>query len=256
MDDGAGQALDGANMERRTLAQHTKPVYCVAFSEHEPLLASGSSDNSVIVWDVALGRARRTLRQHSAWVEALAWSPHDASLLASASGDATVVLWDARGGAARAALPRGAPVRARSRARRARPRSRRELPAHGAALVRRAPRRAAAARHHARAVEAVLFFEVGRGARAASSDAAVALWDGASVWDARRRPAPTTCQRRGRARARCGRPRGRSRRASRRRGPAAAARGAARARPPCARSQGAAGVDGPPAMLASAATPR
>ena len=40
VDDGAGQALDGANMERRTLAQHTKPVYCVAFSEHEPLLAS------------------------------------------------------------------------------------------------------------------------------------------------------------------------------------------------------------------------
>ena len=39
VDDGAGQALDGANMERRTLAQHTKPVYCVAFSEHEPLLA-------------------------------------------------------------------------------------------------------------------------------------------------------------------------------------------------------------------------
>ena len=72
MDDGAGQALDGANMERRTLAQHTKPVYCVAFSEHEPLLASGSSDNSVIVWDVTVGRARRTLRQHSAWVEALA----------------------------------------------------------------------------------------------------------------------------------------------------------------------------------------
>ncbi|KAF8531947.1 WD40-repeat-containing domain protein, partial [Trichophaea hybrida] len=67
------------------------------------LLASGSNDNTIRLWDPSTGASRSTLAGHSRWVSAVAFSP-DGQLLASASLDSTVRLWDPSTGASRITL--------------------------------------------------------------------------------------------------------------------------------------------------------
>jgi len=82
-----------------TLAGHTDSVVSVAFSPDGKLLASGSHDKTVKLWDVATGAAVRTLTGHTDVVLSVAFSP-DGKLLASASLDDTAKLWDVATGAA------------------------------------------------------------------------------------------------------------------------------------------------------------
>ena len=73
------------------------PVSAVAFSPDGALIASGSEDHMVRVWQVATGRLMRRLEGHSSAVNAVAFSP-DGSTIASAANDRTVRLWDASSG--------------------------------------------------------------------------------------------------------------------------------------------------------------
>jgi WD40 repeat protein len=77
----------------RTLTGHTDWVNSVAFSPDGRLLASGSSDRTIKLWDVATGREVRTLSGHTDIVTSVAFSP-DGRLLASGSDDKTIKLWD------------------------------------------------------------------------------------------------------------------------------------------------------------------
>ena len=83
---------------------HDGGVYSVAFTPDQKLLATGSLDNSVALWDVATGKLFKQFAGptgHTKQVFAVAVSP-DGSMLASGSGDNTLKLWD---------VPLNAPVK-------------------------------------------------------------------------------------------------------------------------------------------------
>ncbi|MEM4724189.1 MAG: WD40 repeat domain-containing protein [Candidatus Hadarchaeum sp.] len=69
-------------------------VMSLAFSADGGILAMGSWDESVILFDVANRQELRRLEGHTERIDGVAFSPRLASVLASASGDQTVRLWD------------------------------------------------------------------------------------------------------------------------------------------------------------------
>ncbi|MBC6477892.1 MAG: trypsin-like peptidase domain-containing protein [Hormoscilla sp. GM7CHS1pb] len=78
-----------------TLKGHSDVVYSVAISPDGQLLASGSDDNTIKIWNLGSGRLLRTLTGHSGDVNSVgqAWGP-DGQLLASGSGDRTIKIWN------------------------------------------------------------------------------------------------------------------------------------------------------------------
>jgi WD40 repeat protein len=78
-------------------------IAAVAFSPDDKLLASGSHDKTVKLWEVATGAERATLKSHQEAVNCVAFSP-DGKTLASGSGDRTVKIWDVATGKEKASL--------------------------------------------------------------------------------------------------------------------------------------------------------
>jgi len=76
-----------------TLKGHSDPVTNVALSPDGQLLASGSWDNTIKIWNLGSGRLLRTLTGHSDSVLSVALSP-DGQLLASGSWDNTIKIWN------------------------------------------------------------------------------------------------------------------------------------------------------------------
>ena len=87
-------ATDGS--WRGRVAGHTKIVHCLAFKPNSYILASGSHDETIKIWDlgdVNNMRHVRTLTGHTEGITSVAWSP-DGSKLASASYDETIRIWN------------------------------------------------------------------------------------------------------------------------------------------------------------------
>ncbi|CAG8294002.1 unnamed protein product [Penicillium salamii] len=80
--------------ELQTLEGHSSLVNSVAFSPDSALLASGSCDSTIGLWDTATGTLQQTLDDNATYsVNSVAFSP-DGRLLASASNDEKVPLWN------------------------------------------------------------------------------------------------------------------------------------------------------------------
>jgi len=76
-----------------TLKGHSDPVWSVAISPDGQLLASGSWDKTIKIWNLGSGELLHDLTGHSYRVRSVAFSP-DGQLLASGSRDKTIKIWD------------------------------------------------------------------------------------------------------------------------------------------------------------------
>jgi len=81
-------------------SSHKDAVLTLAWNPSvKKVLASGSADASVKLWDVNTGDCLETLRHHSAPVQVAQWCPLQPQYLATASFDRTLITVDCRSGA-------------------------------------------------------------------------------------------------------------------------------------------------------------
>ncbi len=104
---GTVELLDAVQRERKTVFRHTGGNayvnWSVAFSPDGTLLASGSANGTIKMWNVNTRKEVATLEGHTGRVLSLDFSP-DGSMLASGSLDRTVRLWHVATGAHSATL--------------------------------------------------------------------------------------------------------------------------------------------------------
>lgn len=88
-----GAGARGGRSGKGPLLGHHNYVYCLAFSPKGNMLASGSYDEAVFLWDVRAGRLMRSLPAHSDPVSGIDFC-RDGTLVASCSTDGLIRIWD------------------------------------------------------------------------------------------------------------------------------------------------------------------
>lgn len=75
-----------------------KAILSIAYCHNKHLIASGTADKFIRMWDIRASGAvvRNMLSSHEGWVSSVDWCPNNDNLLVSGSYDCTVKLWDIR----------------------------------------------------------------------------------------------------------------------------------------------------------------
>ncbi|MBV8431426.1 MAG: WD40 repeat domain-containing protein [Solirubrobacterales bacterium] len=95
--DGTLQLLHLPTGQITTLTGHAYGIESAAFSPDGRTLATGSTDATVRLWDLATGQTITTLAPHSGYIVSVTFSP-DGRTLVTTSTDRTVRLWDPASG--------------------------------------------------------------------------------------------------------------------------------------------------------------
>jgi WD40 repeat protein len=77
----------------KKLTGHTEAVLAVRFAPDGSLVATGSRDGTVRLWEAKTGRQLHVLKGHAGWVKSVSFRG-DSKVLASAGDDEAVILWD------------------------------------------------------------------------------------------------------------------------------------------------------------------
>ena len=77
----------------RTFSGHTSHVNSLNISPDGEILASGSADKTIKIWDRYTGKIIRTINGHDSYINSIAIHP-DGKTLASGSADKTVKIWN------------------------------------------------------------------------------------------------------------------------------------------------------------------
>ena len=72
---------------------HVSSINSIALSPDGKFIISGSSDNTIKLWDIKTGREIRTYKGHKNYVNSVAFSP-DGKNIISGSKDRSVKLWN------------------------------------------------------------------------------------------------------------------------------------------------------------------
>ena len=92
--DGTETARQELPASRRRASRQGMPIYVesVAFSPDGAHIVSGSSDNTVRIWDATTGAEATKMERHSDSVQSVAFSP-DGAHVVSGSANNTVQIW-------------------------------------------------------------------------------------------------------------------------------------------------------------------
>ena len=77
---------------------HTDEIHAICFSPNGQLIASGSLDHTIKLWNTQTGKLLHTLQGHTHRIKSISFSP-DGKLIVSVSADHTIRLWDVQTGA-------------------------------------------------------------------------------------------------------------------------------------------------------------
>ena len=86
------------NASKHILKGHEDYIGCLSYSPDSKIIASGSNDQTIRLWDVNTGKHIRTLTGHESDITKLSFSP-DGSTLISVCRDMTINFWDITSGA-------------------------------------------------------------------------------------------------------------------------------------------------------------
>lgn len=87
----------GADLSESVFTDTFGSIFAVALSSDNKLLAAGTANGEIRLWDTMTASPKTSLYGHTEWVRSVAFSP-DGLMLASGSEDQTVRLWDVQTG--------------------------------------------------------------------------------------------------------------------------------------------------------------